>query len=174
MQSLRPNQVPTYTLTDMSRSRIQLPTVAMFAALSLIFTGCATTPAPIDRPAKEENFQEPEAPPEYFPEGTAAENLPYFQEVLRQYAIGEAPVQGAPIVDHLTAAGFVKTNMEVSFDESKTNLVADSIFVSVLFGQECLIGQMVVSDRTFVTEVVPGLGPEKIVCLLGTTRPIDW
>lgn len=151
-----------------------LPTVAAIAALSLLFTGCATTPEQVDRPATEEGLQEPETIPEYIPDGTAADNLPYFHDTLRQFAAGESPVQGAPIVDQLAAAGFAKASMQVSFDESKTDLVADSIYVSVLIGHECLLGQVVVADRSFVTEVAPGIGPEQTVCLLGATRPIDW
>lgn len=158
----------------MSRSRTILPIAALLVAVTATLTGCATAPEPIDRPTRDENFQEPEAPPEFFPEGTAGDNLPFFNESLRQFGLGTAAVQGVPVVDHLVAAGFDKTKMQVSFDESKTELVADNIFVSVLFGQECLVGQIVVADRSFVSEVAPALGPEKNLCLIGTTRAIDW
>ncbi len=167
-------QPSTDTLTDMPRSRTSLFAAASILAATMVLTGCTGAPEPIDRPTKEENFKAPAAPPEFYPEGTAAENLPYFQESLRQFGIGEAPVQGAPVVDHLVSAGFDKRNMQVSFDESKTNLVADNIFVSVLFGQDCLIGQVVVADRSFVAEEAHAVGPEQNICLIGTTRPIDW
>ena len=162
------------TLTHMSRSRKKLPLIALCAVAAVGLTACVSAPALIERPTKDENFQKPEAPPEFFPEGTADENLPYFHETLRQFAVGTAPVQGAPVVDALAAAGFDKTKMQVSFDESKTDLVADNIFVSVLIGQDCLIGQVVVADRSFVTEAAPAVGPDKSLCLIGTTRPIDW
>lgn len=158
----------------MPASRFTLPLTALVAAAALTLTGCVAAPAQIERPSKEENFQEPAAAPELFPDGTAEDNLPYFHESLRQFGIGQAPVQGVPVVDHLAAAGFDKSAMQVSFDESKTELVADNIFVSVRFGQECLIGQIVVGDRTFVTEVAPAVGPDQSICLIGTTRPIDW
>lgn len=162
------------TLAAMSASRFSLPFAAVLAVAALTLTGCVAAPQQIDRPSKEDNFQEPTAPPEFFPEGSAEENLPYFHESLRQFGIGTAPVEGQPVVDHLVAAGFAKTAMQVSFDESKTNLVADNIFVSVLIGQDCLIGQVVTGDRSFVTEVAPAVGPDKNLCLIGTTRPIDW
>lgn len=167
-------QLAADTLTDMPRSRISLPIAAVLAAVTLALGGCAAAPEPVDRPTKEENFQEPVAPPEFHADGTAADNLPYFYESLRQFGLGEAPVQGVPVVDHLVAEGFDKTKMQVSFDESKTNLVADNIFVSVLFGQDCLIGQIVVADRSFVAEEAPAVGPDKTMCLMGTTRTIDW
>lgn len=151
-----------------------LPLIALCAAAAIGLTACVSAPTPIERPTKDENFQKPAAPPEFYPEGTADDNLPYFHETLRQFGVGSAPVQGVPVVDALAAAGFDKTKMQVSFDESKTSLVADNIFVSVLFGQECLIGQVVVADRTFVTEVAEAVGPEKNLCLIGATRPIDW
>ncbi len=167
-------QLAADTLTDMPRLRFPLPIAAMLAAATLALGGCAAAPEPIERPTKEENFQEPVAPPEFHADGTAADNLPYFHETLRQFGLGELPVQGVPVVDHLVTAGFDKTKMQVSFDESKTNLVADNIFVSVLFGQDCLIGQIVVSDRSFVAEEAPAVGPDKSMCLMGTTRTIDW
>lgn len=162
------------TLAAMSASRCSLPFAAVLAVAALTLTGCVAGPGQIERPSKEENFQEPAAPPEFFPDGSAEENLPYFHESLRQFAVGTEAVEGQPVVDHLAAAGFTKTAMQVSFDESKTNLVADNIFVSVLFGHDCLIGQIVTEDRSFVTEVASAVGPDKNLCLIGTTRPIDW
>lgn len=158
----------------MPRSRFTPPLIALLMAAAVMLTGCTQAPTPIDRPTHEENFQEPVTPPELVPGGSAADNLPYFRESIRQFGLGEQPVQGVAVVDHLVAAGFDKAAMQVSFDESKTNLVADNIFVSVRFGEECLIGQIVVADRSFATEEAPAVGPEKSLCLIGATRPIDW
>lgn len=158
----------------MPRSRFSLSMVAALSVATLTLSACGGAPEPIERPTKEENLQDPVAPPEFYPEGSAADNLPYFHESLRQFGVGEAPVQGVPVVDHLVAAGFDKTKMQLSFDESKTNLVADSIFVSVLMGQDCLIGQIVTADRSFHAEEAPAIGPEQSSCLIGATRTIDW
>lgn len=148
--------------------------VAMIAS-ALVLTGCV--PSPPDRGAVDENFQEPQAPqapPELVPDGNAEDNLPFFQETLRQFSAGTAEVQGEPIVNHLAAAGFDKGKMQVSFDRSKTDLVADSIYVSVRFDDQCLVGQVVHEDRSVVGLVEPALGPNTDICLIGTTRPIDW
>jgi hypothetical protein len=158
----------------MSRSRTLPQLTALLVAATIGLTGCVSAPEPIERPTKDENFQKPETAPKFFPDGTAAENLAYFHESLRQFGLGAEPVQGEPVVNTLAAAGFDKKKMQVSFDESKTNLVADNIFVSVVFGQDCLIGQIVVADRSFFAETAPAVGPDKNLCLIGATRPIDW
>lgn len=156
----------------MPRLRRLTPITLLLVASSLVFVGCA--PAPPERTVSEENFQEPATAPELFPEGTAEQNLPYFQESLRLFSVGDAPVEGKPIVDQLAGAGFDKSTMQVSFDRSKTDLVADSIYVSARFGDQCLLGQVVVADRSFVAVAEPAVGPEKNICLIGATRPIDW
>lgn len=158
----------------MSRSRFSLSLASTLAITVLMLTGCSVTLKPVNRPVKEETFQAPEVPPALMADGSAADNLPFFHETLRLFALGEASVQGQVVVDSLAAAGFDKAKMQVSFDETKTNLVADNIFVSVLYGQDCLIGQVVVADRSFVTKVAPAVGPEINLCLIGNTRPIDW
>lgn len=147
------------------------------AALALVtaLSGCTVLePSVPERPVVSENLTEPEQVPEFVPGGTAEENLPFFTEVLRGFAVGTMPVEGQPLVDSLITAGFDRSLMQVSFDRSKTNLVADSILVSVLAGTGCLIGQVNSADRTFVAVVEPALTAAQNVCLIGNTRPIDW
>lgn len=142
--------------------------------LSASATGCALLEGPTPDTPKREAPAEPKTAPEFFPEGSAADNLPYFTETMRTYAAGEGPVLGAPLVDSLVAAGFNRDTMQVSFDESKTGLAADNIFVSARFGADCLIGQLVAADRSFVASVQPAVGPNQDICLIGNTRPLDW
>ncbi|MGK0720653.1 DUF6993 domain-containing protein [Leucobacter sp. W1478] len=115
-----------------------------------------------------------DASAQLLPGAGAAENLPYFRQVLRQFSEGGEAVEGRPIVDALVAAGFDRATMQVSFDRSKTDLVADSILVSVLFEGECLLGQIVTEDRSTVATVAPALTEGQNLCLIGNTRPIDW
>jgi hypothetical protein len=160
------------TLAGM-RQRDWLPAVLLLSGV-IMFGTSSCAPAPPDRSDYEENFQEPDVAPQFFADGTAEENLPYFDETLRTFSIGSAPVAGQPISLALFDAGFDRATVQVSFDESKTQLVADHIFVSARFGDDCLIGQVVSADRTFVTSVQPAIGPEQDICLIGETRPIDW
>lgn len=136
--------------------------------------GCALIEGPTPETPEREAPAKPEVPPEFYPDGTAEDNLPYFTEVLRSYSKGEGAIEGQPIVNAVVESGFDKKAMQVSFDLTKTSLVADNIFVSVRIGEECLIGQMVTADRSFVAEVEPAVGPKGDICLIGNTRPIDW
>ncbi|WP_336991745.1 DUF6993 domain-containing protein [Leucobacter sp. VD1] len=154
-----------------ARPAAVLTAIALTAGL---LTGCSLLEGPVPETPERVEPPTPEAPPVFFPEGSAADNLPYFTEVLRTFSTGQQPVQGVPVVDALAAAGFDKAAMQVSFDESKTGLAADNIFVSVRIGAECLIGQVVAEDRSFVAEAKPAIGPAQDVCLIGSTRAIDW
>ena len=64
--------------------------------------------------------------------------------------------------------------MQVSFDRTKTDLVADSIFVSVRIGAECLLGQVTTGTREVSAVTEPAIGPNRDICLIGNTRAIDW
>lgn len=131
-------------------------------------------PAPV-APTATPDPPEPMADPSGFdPLGTATDNLPVFEQTLLAFAAGGEPVEGAPIVNAVTAAGFDRAAMQVSFDRTRTDLVADSIFVSVRMGEACLIGQITTADRGVSAVVEPAIGPERSICLIGQTRPIDW
>lgn len=134
---------------------------------------------PLDSPrgtgvTRDENFQEPAEPAQFHPDGSAEDNLPFFAQTLREFAAGGEAVEGVPVVNAVSAAGFDRTAMQVSFDRTQTNLVADNIFVSVLIGTDCLVGQVVTADRTTFAVVEPAVGPSQDICLIGNTRPIDW
>ena len=146
-------------------------------ALSMLLSAC--TPAPEEVSPGQETQQatvEPskEPTPQYLPEGTAAENEKYFSYILRQAIRGGAQVNGVEMINALVAGGFDRGMMQVSFDTSQTGLQADNIFVSVRHNDQCLIGQIVTSDKSVSVDVQPAIGPEKTVCLIGETRPIDW
>ncbi|KTR86612.1 DUF6993 domain-containing protein [Leucobacter chromiiresistens] len=137
-----------------------------------LLSGCALLEGPQPETPERTEAPAPETAPEFVPGGTAEENLPYFTEVLRVFSAGTEPVQGAPIVQAVADAGFDRAAMQVSFDQSKTNLPADNIFVSVRIGSDCLIGQVVAEDRSFVARNEPAVGPAGDICLIGETAPI--
>lgn len=151
-----------------------LGTAALGAALLGGLAACSVLEGPTPQQPPRVEPAKPEVAPELVPGGTAADNKPYFTEVIRAYSAGTQPIEGRPIVDDLIAAGFDRAAMQVSADRSKTDLVADSIYVSVRWGDECLIGQFMTSDRSFTVDMPPAVGPDGSVCLIGSTRPIDW
>lgn len=148
------------------------------ALLAVTLTSCALIEGPTPNTPERSTAVTPAPTPEQTFElvldGSAEDNLPYFQQTLAQFATSDAPIEGRPVVDALAAAGFDKANMQVTFDHSRTNLVADNLFVSVRFEASCLVGQFVTDTRELFTAVEGALGHEQNICIIGTTRPIDW
>lgn len=104
------------------------------------------------------------------PGGTAAQNQQFFDFVASNLFATNGFTDGRTIVDTLVAAGFVKTDMEVTYDSTAIGLRADSIVFSVRMPDECLIGQF--SDAGYIGVIAPILGTGR--CLVGDTKPIDW
>lgn len=142
------------------------------AAALPVLAGCTLLEGPTPETPEREVPERPETSPEFIPDGSAEENLPFFTEVIRDYAEGEQPVRGEPFAGAIAEAGFDPRNMQMSFDQSQTGYEADSIFVSVLIDSDCLVGQLVADDRSFVAEAVSAVGPKDDICLLGETRPV--
>ncbi|QIM17396.1 hypothetical protein G7067_08155 [Leucobacter insecticola] len=147
--------------------------LALAATLPLL-AGCALIEGPTPETPTRTEPPVPEVEPEFVPGGSAADNLPYFTEVLRKYAAGDSVIKGEPVAQRVVDAGFDPAAIQFSFDQSKTGLPADNIFVSVLIGPDCLIGQLVTGDRSFVVANEPAVGPEGNICLIGNTRSVDW
>lgn len=110
-------------------------------------------------------------PPTLIPDGSAAENLPYFTAVVNEVWAGPDRLAGRSYIDALAAAGFDKAAMEVTEDATTIGDPADSIQFAVRWGSECLIGQAGPGMPHLVTITAP---PAGATCLLGDTRPIDW
>ena len=147
--------------------------VSSLAVLALLVSGCSQED--VNQPERATPTQVPsEPPPSLIEGGTASENEKYFNYILRQGVRNGMQIDGVSVVNTVAEAGFDKALMQVSYDSSKTGLGADSIFVSVRVNDQCLLGQVVTSDKTVATSVQPAVGPYKSICLIGETRPIDW
>jgi hypothetical protein len=115
---------------------------------------------------------EPTTPPEpeLDPQGTAADNLPYFNKVNKALVAQGGSLDGRSFIDNLIAAGFAKSAMEVTPDRTSINAQADQIQFSVRMNGTCLIGQYGGGKYNGVAASI--LADDR--CLIGTTRPIDW
>ncbi|WP_295790003.1 DUF6993 domain-containing protein [uncultured Microbacterium sp.] len=157
------------------------PLAALALAGSLGLAGCtAEAPAPVPAPTTAATSQ-PDATassaptpaaPTLIPGGSAAQNLPFFAQVVSQVWAGPDQVSGRAYVDALTAAGFDKSAMQVTADNSTIGNAAESIEFAVRLGDQCLVGQVGPSIGDPVTTVLPGLSSGG--CLIGQTRTIDW
>ncbi|MGX5694715.1 DUF6993 domain-containing protein [Agromyces soli] len=115
--------------------------------------------APIEQPALK-------------PELSAAENLAFFDHVNTQVVTANPAAQGRDFIDALVAAGFDKSQMQLTSDETTLGKPADSVQFSVAFQGECLVGQYGPASGGYHGAVRPALGTGG--CLIGQTRPIDW
>lgn len=111
------------------------------------------------------------AAPALVPGGTAAENLPLFTSVVDAVWASPDSVTGRAYVDALVAAGFDKGTMQLTPDTTTVGNPAETVQFSVLWGEECLVGQVGPATGTAVTVVLPAVSGS---CLVGSTRPIDW
>lgn len=146
-------------------------TVGLTACVSEPAVPVASSPSASPVASGEPTVDVPQAPT-LVPAGTAADNLPLFDSVVDSVWAGPENVSGRAYVDALVAAGFDKAAMQVTNDLTTIGDRAESIQFSVLWGQECLVGQVGPATGGAVTTIVPAL-PEG-GCLIGQTRPIDW
>ena len=142
------------------------------AALILVsmLAGCAPErglpePEPSNTPGPA-----PSAAPAFDPEAGAAGNQAYFDLINRATISLDGSPGGKKLVNALVAAGFPKTEMELTPDRTAIDLAADNVQFSVLLGEECLIGQQ--GNIGYNSTVQPVLGSGK--CLVGVTRKINW
>lgn len=150
-------------------------TIAGTAAIaaSIVLTGCtvvaSATPSASSSGA-ESASPSAAAPIELLPDGSAADNLPYFDEVNTAFFAANPDPDGRAIVDNLVAAGFDKATMQVTPDATTIGREADSVQFSVFIGGSCLIGQS--SGAGYASTSGPPVTGQS--CLSGITRAIDW
>jgi hypothetical protein len=146
--------------------RIALPSV-LGAAVIMALAGCVptATPTPTPKPTSSSAGK-----PTLVLQGTAAENLAYFDYVNKSFIAEGGDLSGRPFIDNLVKAGFPKVDMEVTPDRTTVNLAADNISFSVRLGDSCLIGQY--GNTGYASTVQKLLSTGK--CLVGITRTIDW
>jgi hypothetical protein len=151
------------------------------AAIIVGVAGCtAPAPSPTPQPASQTASARPTAsasptpvaPPTLRTELSAEENLAYFDSVNLGVVAANSEAGGRDFIDALVAAGFDRSQMEVTADNTTVDLQADSVQFAVLFQGECLVGQYGPASGGYHSAVRPALGTGG--CLVGQTRPIDW
>lgn len=153
---------------------------ALLLAVAVLAAGCTTENDedldPIPDPVTSGSASATPAPtktgpPILVPDGSAKENLDYFDSVNLEL---EKDTKGMPlgrdIVDNLVAAGFKKSRMEITPDRTAIDLAADTIEFTVRIDDNCLFGQF--GDFDYRSVVLPVLDTGK--CLVGKTRTISW
>lgn len=149
------------------------PVRARFAvfALALALTGCVETPVPAPSPTPTASATPaPPSGPEIDLEGSAADNLDYFDLVNTELIAAGGALDGRAFIDNLVAAGYPKADMEVTPDSTAIDIAADNIQFAVRLNGTCLIGQYGNVGYASTTGDLLSTGR----CLVGATRPITW
>jgi hypothetical protein len=167
------------TRREQTRSSRSATTWAACLIVGLSLTGCAGTaagaPAGTDIPSATASAAP--TPTEaavlaLVPDGTATDNLAFFDSVIAGTLATEANPPGRTIIDALVTAGFAKADLEVTSDTTTKGAPADSIQFSARIDGECIVGQNGPSSGGYHSVVVPLLASG--TCLVGATRQIDW
>ncbi len=178
-QSARQNMTVRTARWSARRPRYTLAVVGAVLLVGVSLTACTGAPAepptsgtaPASSSAPEPSAT-PVPDPVLLPDGTASENLVYFNFLAAAVTKVNPSADGRAYIDALVAGGFDRAAMEVSFDRTQADLAADSIQFSVRFNGECLIGQIGPASDGFHSVVAPILSTG--LCLVGSTRQIDW
>lgn len=146
------------------------------SGLALALAGC-TPAAPsaspsTSKPTATATSTPGAAAPKLVPGGTADENLPFFDSVNKATLAANPDAKGRDFIDALVAAGFSKTDMQLTVDTTTIGLKANSIQFSVKLGESCLIGQNGADAGGYNSMTTPVLSTG--ACLIGQTRAIDW
>ncbi|WP_245982274.1 DUF6993 domain-containing protein [Mycetocola tolaasinivorans] len=145
----------------------------ILAALTL--AGCTATSAPgpsASAPATAAASDTPAPPATLLPDGTAQDNLPFFDQTNRATVAANPDALGKDFIDGLVAAGFDKATMQVSEDKTTLGKPVDAIEFAVLWKDSCLLGQFGPTVGGYHSSVQPKL--EAGGCLIGKTRAINW
>lgn len=159
------------------RLRVSVVAAALGLAITASLTGCvgggsAQTTATATNAASPSPTSTTPAVVEFHPGGTAQANRAFFDKVNNATLAAKPSALGRDFIDALVAAGFTKTDMQLTPDTTTIGLKANSIQFSVQMGSSCLIGQNGADAGGYSSQVTPVLGTGG--CLIGKTRAIDW
>ena len=144
--------------------------VALAGLGALGLAGCVDAPVPTPTPTSAGAPSTAPADPEIDLDGSATQNRAYFDEVNNALVSAGGALDGRAFIDNLVAAGYPKSDMEVTSDRTAINGAADNIQFAVRLNGTCLIGQYGNIGYASTTADLLSTGR----CLVGATRPIDW
>ncbi|MHA7986791.1 DUF6993 domain-containing protein [Rathayibacter sp. CAU 1779] len=157
--------------------RIGVTGVTVAAAIVAVLTGCtapsnpATSPTSGTPASTSTRSAVPDVLPTMDPKASAAKNLNFFDYVNNRTIAGNQNPSAQQFVDALAAAGFAKSDMQMTADKTTVNLVPGSVQFSVLINGGCLIGQFGKDIGGYHSVVTPVLSTGK--CLIGDTVPVQ-
>lgn len=162
----------------MKKSIVSSLCLATLAGAALLLSACAPEDEPVPPPSastssgpKPAETPTPTPAPTLDPGASAEENLPFFLSVIE--GVWESDTRGEirAYVDAVAKAGFDREKMQATADHSTIGRPAETMQLSVLWKDECLIGQFGPDTGAPLARIMAPL--EGDVCLLGDTEPIS-
>ena len=154
---------------------IPVVVAALIIALSFASVGIGSAasnkPAPLppsssaSASAKPKPTPTPVKPPTFFPDGTAAQNLPYFTYQINQALAQPDVVDSYGVAVFVSQQGFDPSTIQFTFSSTAVGLLADSSDVAALWGDQCLIAQFGKEFPTPHVVILPMLAQGG--CLIG-------
>jgi hypothetical protein len=144
--------------------------IPVLAACTDVSTPEAT--ATVSSSESAEPSSTPTPDPVFVPSGSAEENRAFFDWTASAVITSDPDAKGRDFIDALVAAGFSKSDMQVTPDETSIGLAADSVQFSVKIGDLCLVGQYGPKSDGYHGDLVAPIATG--ACLVGRTRTIDW
>lgn len=155
-----------------------IASVLMAGALTFALAGCVPEAAAPTSSAKPSATPTPTPvatdapPPVLVPNGTAAENKPFFDYLNNQVVVAtNKQPDGPAFINSLRTGGFAVETMELTPDVTTVGVKADSIQFSVHAADACIIGQWSTAAG-YTSIIAPALSTGK--CMVGETRTIDF
>lgn len=137
-------------------------------AVSLALTGCtsASSNAGSSSAAPTSATPTTTAPPVFTADGTAQENVKYLAYVVAQTQTADPKPDSAAVADTVAKSGFTRKGIQYTFSRTAAGLAADSVYIAVPWGEQCMIvqyGPVITGVHTSVLPVLKQGG-----CLIGT------
>jgi len=127
-----------------------LSTTAILVGAALLLSGCATGVSPTAGPSADVAYTgaprpvetTKAAPPAVFvPDGTAAQNMPFFVSIAEQAIADNPKVSSADVAVLESQSGFDRKAIQFTYSRTSAGLASDSASVAVLIGDQCIIAQ---------------------------------
>lgn len=146
-------------------------TALLLVAVTGLFSACSllTGPTP-PQPERHDPVTVRQAT--YIQGGSAQDNEPIFVQTLQKAAALEGDISSSRLAEQFIEAGFEAEKLQVSHDTTRTDLEPESMFVGAHILDECLVGQIILSDRSVTAQIMPSVGPDAKLCLIGEMEEI--
>lgn len=146
---------------------------AAAVCIAVVISGCAgVAPQPVPTPTRTATATPTPTPtpdPQFVEGGSASQNLPFFEFIIRGLLERSARPDSATIRDSLAISGFDLATIEITPDTTRVGQLTDSILVGIPIKGQCLLGQVI--NGELVSQLADVLGTGR--CLVGLTASLD-